>query len=328
MNLCTFIVHETISEVIIVDCIRTYRETSPTSFTFHVPKIVTFSSALSLSTLRHWEKQLAVVEWLSNVFLLGSLSAVLWSVSHSSTFALVSSTGVFLQTSLFRWASEHSLCVFQSPRIPAWTLSGFRLCAALPVSIKRSVGAWVWHSHRTWWETVETNTTITKCFLYYCNTPCRLFIIFTLSFFPLVLHISQCWTFFSFTFIAFLSIRRLAHSLKPQSNECCVSAFCHVKEIWKLFGQILTKWSLDDLCYYFFVPLFLLGENEFNDLQGLTGLDRCSRELLWFRASFPAVHCFTSSWPGSGCRMERWQNKKPNRHVSSPHPPRPARALT
>lgn len=140
---------------------------------FHVSKTVTFSSALSLSTVRHWERQLAVVEWLSNVFLLSSLSAVLWSVSHSSTFALVSSTGVFLQTSLFRWASEHSLCVFQSPRIPAWTLSGFRLCAALPVSIKRSVGAWVWHCHRTWWETVETNTTITKCFLYYCNTLCR-----------------------------------------------------------------------------------------------------------------------------------------------------------
>ena len=30
------------------------------------------------------------------------------------------------------------------PRIPLWTLSGFRFCAALPVSIKRSVGCRVW----------------------------------------------------------------------------------------------------------------------------------------------------------------------------------------
>lgn len=58
----------------------------------------------------------------------------------------------------------------------------------------------------------------------------------------------------------------------------------------------------------FFVSLFLLGENEFNDLQGLTGLDWCSRELLWFRASFPTVRCFTSSWPRSGWTAAGWKD--------------------
>lgn len=57
----------------------------------------------------------------------------------------------------------------------------------------------------------------------------------------------------------------------------------------------------------------------------------CSGELLRLRASFPAVHCFTSCLavlPLDGCRMERWQNKKLNRHVSALYPPPPARALT
>lgn len=42
---------------------------------------------------------------------------------------------------------KQGLCASQSPRIPSWTLSGFRVRAALPVSIKRSVGAGVWHYH-------------------------------------------------------------------------------------------------------------------------------------------------------------------------------------
>lgn len=78
--------------------------------------------------------------------------------------------------------------------------------------------------------------------------------------------------------------------------------------IRKLIGQILTKWSKDDLCIHFFVPLCLLGENEFNDLHGLTGLSRCSGELLWFRASFPAIHCFTSSWLRSDWTASRWKD--------------------
>lgn len=44
-----------------------------------------------------------------------------------------------------------SLCLFQSPWIPPWTLSGFGLCAALPVSIKMSVGDWFWLCTRMWW---------------------------------------------------------------------------------------------------------------------------------------------------------------------------------
>lgn len=135
---------------------RTSRETSPTGFTFSLPGVVTFSRAPSLSSLRSWERQLAVREWLSNVFLLACLTAMLWSVSHSSTFTLVSTTEMcFYRKSLFRWTSEHSLCFFQSHQIPFWTLSGFRLCVALPLSIKRSVGAGVWHCHKTWWETIE-----------------------------------------------------------------------------------------------------------------------------------------------------------------------------
>ncbi len=109
--------------------------------------------------------------------------------------------------------------------------------------------------------------------------------------------------------------------------------FCLVKEIFNLdsfgsnFDSVEPSWSL----HPFFVPLCLLGENEFNDLHGLTGLSRCSGELLWFRASFPAVHCFTSSWLSSDWTAAGWKDgrmKKPNRHVSPPHPPRPARALT
>lgn len=59
---------------------------------------------------------------------------------------------------------------------------------------------------------------------------------------------------------------------------------------------------------FFGAPLFLLGENEFNDLQGLTGSGRCSGELLWFRASFPAVHCFTSSWLRSDWTAAGWKD--------------------
>ena len=105
-----------------------------------------------------------------------------------------------------------------------------------------------------------------------------------------------------------LSIKRLAPLQRPQSNELH-SGFVMFKRfaIWKLLGQILTKWSQDDLCFHFFVP-HSLGENEFNDLQGLTGLCRCSGELLWFRASFPAVHCFTSSWLRSDWTAAGWKD--------------------
>lgn len=138
---------------------------------------------------------------------------MLWFVSHSYTLVLVSSTGVFLWTSLFRWESEQGLCVFQSPRIPFWTLSGFRLCAALPVSIKRSVGARVWHHHRTWWKTVEyLSPKLFPLFNIYFRAS------YFLSHIIFVLCISQC---LKLTFVAEtrLSMKKLAHSLKPQSNE-------------------------------------------------------------------------------------------------------------
>lgn len=139
-----------------------------------------------------------------------------------STLVLVSSTRVFLETSMFRWASEQSLCAFQSPRIPLWTLSGFRLCAALPVSIQRSVGAEVWHRHRTWW---EPGASIINCFLYYWNTHQVILLLFPLLSAPV--HWLSPFIFLTvkqsgvFTFItgSSLSMKRLAHSLKPQSNE-------------------------------------------------------------------------------------------------------------
>lgn len=38
---------------------------------------------------------------------------------------------------------------------------------------------------------------------------------------------------------------------------CSVFPFCHVRfAIWKVFGQILTKWSQDDLCFHFLCPTF------------------------------------------------------------------------
>lgn len=92
-----------------------------------------------------------------------TLSAMPSSLSLSSTFVLVSSAEVFSWTSLFRWASEQGLCLSQSPWIPLWTLSGFGLCAALPVSIKMSVGDGFWHCTRTWWGTAEPNSSVTNC---------------------------------------------------------------------------------------------------------------------------------------------------------------------
>lgn len=88
-------------------------------------------------------------------------------------------------------------------------------------------------------------------------------------------------------------------------------SFFHAKEICNLetFGSnfnlpVEPRWFL----HPFLVPLCLLGENEFNDLQGLTGLSRCSRELLWFRASFPAAHCFTSNWLGADWTAAGWKD--------------------
>lgn len=260
-------------------------------------------------------------EWLPNVCLLSSLSAMLSSVSHSSTFVLVSSTGVFLWTSLFRWASEQGLCVFQSPRIPLWTLSGFGLCAALPVSIKRSVGAGVWHRHRTWWETAEQSQTVehnSSYFLHRCH-------VLTLSTRPL------SSLFVSVERSRFLSfIAELNHcSIRTVKPWVLRSHFVMLKRfaIWKLLSQTLTKWSQDDLCFHVFVPLCVLGENEFNDLQGLTML-RGAAEVQGFLPSRPLFHLQLAELRLDGCRMERWQDKKQNRHVSPPYPPRPTRALT
>lgn len=73
----------------------------------------------------------------------------------------------------------------------------------------------------------------------------------------------------------------------------------------------------------FCAPLPLGWKKELNDLQGLTGFDRCSGELLWFMAAFPArplFHLQLAEVRLDGRGMERWQNKKPIRHDSSPHP--------
>lgn len=108
-------------------------------------------------------------------------------------------------------------------------------------------------------------------------------------------------------------------SPKPESN---AFSFSHVKEICNLetFSvKFYPTGAKTIFCFHFLVHFFffsfLLGENEFNDLQGLVGFKRCCRELLRFRASVPAIHCFTSSWPRSDCTAAGWKDGGTNSRI-------------
>lgn len=224
-------------------------------------------------------------------------------MSHSFMFVLVSSTGVFFWTSWFRWASEQGLCVFQSPWIPLWTLSGFGLWAALPVSIKRSVGAGVWHCHRTWWETADQSQTAEHRSFYFLHHYVDM---------PLVLYICQRWT---------LKMQSGSIAVLETQKNWILNLFYHAKEICNLetFAPLFVP--------HVFVPHCVFVENEFNDLQDLSVL-RGAAEVKGFVPSCPLFHLLLAVLRLDGCRMERWQNKKLNRHVSALYPPQPARALT
>lgn len=75
------------------------------------------------------------------------------------------------------------------------------------------------------------------------------------------------------------------------------------------------------------VPLCVFVENESNDLQDLSLL-RGATEVKGSVPSCPLFNLLLAVLRLDGCRMERWQNKKLNRHVSPLYPPQPARALT
>lgn len=47
-----------------------------------------------------------------------------------------------------------------------------------------------------------------------------------------------------------------------------------------------------------------------------------------FLSSRPMFHLQLAEDPLDDCRMETWQDKKPNLHFFSPYPPQPKRALT
>lgn len=84
------------------------------------------------------------------------------------------------------------------------------------------------------------------CFLHHSHV---LYISFVLC--------SHCWVvrILHFHCRDLPSIKRLAPLQRPQSNELR-SGFVMFKRfaIWKLLGQILTKWSQDDLCFHFLCP--------------------------------------------------------------------------
>lgn len=91
------------------------------------------------------------------------------------------------------------------------------------------------------------------------------------------------------------------------------SAFwcCHAKKIWDL-ETFEPRWYL--LCV-------------FNVSQGLV-MFWGAAEVQGFLPRCPLFHLQLAELRLGGSGMERWQDKKTNRHVSPPLPPRPTRALT
>lgn len=232
---------------------------------------------------------------------------------------------------MFRWASEQALCVFSIPRIPLWTLSGSQLCAGLPVSIKRSVEAKVWLCHRAWWEPDASDK---KKKRYYCNSWSRdqLILYYSLMSNIVLQLVLLCLAgehFRGLTFIteALCRMKRLAHFLKPQSNELLsfglVKEVCNLERLWSNFNQ-------DDLCLRSRCPSFCWVKMALMIYTASLGWLMLEGAVV-VRGSLPSrplFHLQLAEVRLHGCRMETWHNKKPNRHVSPFSPHWPTTALT
>lgn len=147
---------------------------------------------------------------------------------------------------MFRWASEQALCVFSIPRIPLWTLSGsisalcWTSCVYKKVSGSQGLtlpqglmGAWCLRQKKK---------------RYYCNSWSRdqLILYYSLMSNIVLQLVLLCLAgehFRGLTFIteALCRMKRLAHFLKPQSNELLsfglVKEVCNLERLWSNFNQ-------------------------------------------------------------------------------------------
>lgn len=84
-------------------------------------------------------------------------------------------------------------------------------------------------------------------------------------------------------------------------------SFCHAKKICNLetfesnVNQVAPRWYL--------LPCFLGPSVSWVKMSLMIyKASQCSEELLRFRASFLAVHCFTSSWLSSDWKAAGWKD--------------------
>lgn len=131
------------------------------------------------------------------------------------------------------------------------------------------------------------------------------------------------------TFIteALCRMKRLAHFLKPQSNELLsfglVKEVCNLERLWSNFNQ-------DDLCLRSRCPSFCWVKMALMIYTASLGWLMLEGAVV-VRGSLPSrplFHLQLAEVRLHGCRMETWHNKKPNRHVSPFSPHWPTTALT